>query len=194
MSRITARIPTVPALTSSTRQQRRYPFGSLRETVPANLQLLQSTCRRARIEVVYAAVENMTLDGRDRSLDYKISEIDVPRGSWDAQVLAEIAPAEDEMVFRKTSSSVFVSTNIDFVLRNLEVRSLIVAGLMTDQCVESAVRDACDLGYLVTLVTDAGTTDSAERHEQSLIGIRGYCRQRTTPELLAEIAVLTGPH
>ena len=175
-------------------QQRRYLFGSLRETVLPNLQLLQSTCRRARIEVVCAAVENMTLDGRDRSLDYKISEIDVPRGSWDAQVLAEIAPAEDEMVFRKTSSSVFVSTNIDFVLRNLEVRSLIVAGLMTDQCVESAVRDAFDLGYLVTLVTDAGTTDSAERHEQSLIGIRGYCRQRTTPELLAEIAVLTGPH
>jgi len=175
-------------------QQRRYLFGRLRETVLPNLQLLQSTCRRARIEVVCAAVENMTLDGRDRSLDYKISEIDVPRGSWDAQVLAEIAPAEDEMVFRKTSSSVFVSTNIDFVLRNLEVRSLIVAGLMTDQCVESAVRDAFDLGYLVTLVTDAGTTDSAERHEQSLIGIRGYCRQRTTPELLAEIAVLTGPH
>jgi len=172
-------------------QQRRYLFGSLRETVLPNLQLLQSTCRRARIEVVYAAVENMTLDGRDRSLDYKISEIDVPRGSWDAQVLAEIAPAEDEMVFRKTSSSVFVSTNIDFVLRNLEVRSLIVAGLMTDQCVESAVRDAFDLGYLVTLVTDAGTTDSAERHEQSLIGIRGYCRQRTTEELLAEITALT---
>jgi len=156
-------------------QQRRYLFGRLRETVLPNLQLLQSTCRRARIEVVYAAVENMTLDGRDRSLDYKISEIDVPRGSWDAQVLAEIAPAEDEMVFRKTSSSVFVSTNIDFVLRNLGVRSLIVAGMMTDQCVESAVRDACDLGYLVTLVTDACTTDSAERHEQSLLGIRGYC-------------------
>jgi len=112
----------------------------------------------------------------------------VPRGSWDAQVLAEIAPAEDEMVFRKTSSSVFVSTNIDFVLRNLEVRSLIVAGLMTDQCVESAVRDACDLGYLVTLVTDACATDSAERHEQSLLVIRGYCRQRRTDELLAWIS------
>jgi ureidoacrylate peracid hydrolase len=163
----------------------------LRETVIPNLQLLQSACRRARIELVYAAVENMTRDGRDRSLDYKISGIDVPRGSWDAQVLAEIAPTEDEMVFRKTSSSVFVSTNIDFVLRNLEVRSLIVAGLMTDQCVESAVRDACDLGYLVTLVTDACATDSAERHEQSLIGIRGYCRQRTTEELLAEITALT---
>jgi ureidoacrylate peracid hydrolase len=168
-------------------QQRRYLFGSLRETVLPNLQRLQSACRRAHIEIVYAAVENMTRDGRDRSLDYKISGIDVPRGSWDAQVLDEIAPVEDEMIFHKTSSSVFISTNIDYVLRNLEVRSLIVAGMMTDQCVESAVRDACDLGYLVTLVTDACTTDSAERHEHSLIGIRGYCRQRSTGELLAEI-------
>jgi nicotinamidase-related amidase len=41
---------------------------------------------------------------------------------------------------------------------------------MTDQCVESAVRDACDLGYLVTLATDACTTTSAGRHEESLIG------------------------
>jgi ureidoacrylate peracid hydrolase len=174
-------------------QQRRYLFGSLRETVLPNLRLLQSACRRAHIEIVYAAVENMTRDGRDRSLDYKISGIDVPRGSWEAQVLDEIAPAEDEMIFRKISSSVFISTNIDYVLRNLEVRSLIVAGMMTDQCVESAVRDACDLGYLVTLVTDACTTDSAERHEQSLIAIRGYCHQRTTDALVAEIVALTGP-
>jgi ureidoacrylate peracid hydrolase len=168
-----------------------YFFRTLREVVIPNLQLLQYACRRAHIEVAYAAVENMTRDGRDRSLDYKISGIDVPRGSWDAQILDEIAPAEDEMIFRKTSSSVFISTNIDYVLRNLEVRSLIVAGMLTDQCVESAVRDACDLGYLVTLATNACTTDRTERHEQSLIGIRGYCRQRPTDALLAEIAALT---
>jgi len=170
-----------------------YFFRTLREVVIPNLQLLQSACRRAQIEVVYAAVENMTRDGRDRSLDYKISGIDVPHGSWDARVLDEIAPAEDEMIFRKTSSSVFISTNIDYVLRNLEVRSLIVAGMMTDQCVESAVRDACDLGYLVTLVPDACVTDSAERHEQSLIGIRGYCRQRPTAVIITELAVAPAP-
>src|SRR5438552_18150882 len=135
----------------------------------------------------------MTRDGRDRSLDYKISGIDVPRGPWEAQVLDEIAPADDEMIFRKTSSNVFISTNIDYVLRNLGVRSLIVAGLMTDQCVDSAVRDACDLGYLVTLVTDACATDSAERHEQSLLGISGYCRHCTTNKVTAEIAALTMP-
>jgi ureidoacrylate peracid hydrolase len=165
---------------------------SLRDNVLPNIRSLQSACRRAGIEVVYSVIENMTRDGRDRSLDYKISGIDVPRGSWDAQVLDDITPAGDEMIFRKTSSNVFISTNIDYVLRNLGVRSLIVAGIMTDQCVESAVRDACDLGYFVTLVTDACTTTSAERHEQSLIGIRGYCRQRSTGAIITEIRAPNG--
>lgn len=169
-----------------------YYFSSLRERVLPNIQRLQSACRRAGIEVMYAVIENMTKDGRDRSLDYKISGLDVPRGSWDAKVLDEIAPTEDEMVFPKTSSNVFVSTNIDYVLRNLGTRSLMIAGLVTDQCVEGSVRDACDLGYLVTLVTDACTTYSEERHAQSLIGIRGYCRQITTDPLVEEIAALTG--
>ena len=160
---------------------------SLREIVLPNIRRLQSACRHAGIEIVYSVIENMTRDGRDRSLDYKISGIDVPRGSWEARVLDEIAPAVDEMVFRKTSSSVFISTNIDYVLRNLGVRSLIITGIMTDQCVESAVRDACDLGYLVT---DACTTTSVKRHAQSLLGIGGYCRQRTTEGLIAEITAL----
>ena len=164
---------------------------SLRDAVLPNIRRLQSACRTGGIEVMYSVIENMTRDGRDRSLDYKISGIDVLRSSWEARVLDEIAPADDEMIFRKTSSSVFISTNIDYVLRNLGARSLIITGVTTDQCVESAVRDACDLGYLVTLVTDACTTASAERHEQSLIGIRGYCRQRTTDTLLTEIAELT---
>jgi ureidoacrylate peracid hydrolase len=167
---------------------------SLREVVLPNIRRLQTACRTGGIEVMYSVIENMTRDGRDRSLDYKISGIDVLRGSWEACVLDEIAPADEEMIFRKTSSSVFISTNIDYVLRNLGVRSLIVAGLLTDQCVESAVRDACDLGYLVTLVSDACATASAERHEQSLLGIRGYCRQRSTETLLTEIAGLTQTH
>ena len=64
-----------------------------------------------------------------------------------------ITPGADDLVFPKTSSSVFISTNLDYVLRCLGVKQLILAGSLTDQCVESAVRDACDMNYLVTLVT-----------------------------------------
>jgi ureidoacrylate peracid hydrolase len=98
-----------------------------------------------------------------------------------------LAPRGDEMLFPKTSSSVFISTNIDYVLRNLGTKYLIIAGCLTDQCVDSAVRDACDLGYLVTVPTDACVTLSAERHDWSLRNNRGYCRQVTTQALLEEI-------
>jgi ureidoacrylate peracid hydrolase len=164
-------------------------FRTLRETAIPNLQRLQLACRRARIEVIYTVIESLTLDGRDNSLDYKISGLAVPRGSWDAKVIAELAPAEDEIVLPKTSS-VFISTNIDYVLRNLGVRSLVLVGGLTDQCVDSAVRDACDLGYLVTCVTDACATLTQDRHDWALRNNSGYCRQRTTDQMLAEIARL----
>ena len=59
-------------------------------------------------------------------------------------------------------------------------------------CIDSAVRDACDLGYLVTVPTDACTTLSPERHEWALRNNRGYCRQITTDELVREIDGLVG--
>ena len=64
-----------------------------------------------------------------------------------------IAPGPDDIVLPKTSSSVFTSTNVDYILRSLEVKYLVLAGCVTDQCVESAVREACDKHYYVTLVT-----------------------------------------
>ena len=84
-------------------------------------------------------------------------------------------------------SSVFVSTHIDYVLRNLGVKQLVISGLITDQCVESAVRDACDLGYLVTQITDACLTYSQARQDNSIYTIRGYCRQITKEELVTAL-------
>lgn len=168
-----------------------YFFRTLRDSALPNMVSLQQACRRGGIEVIYTVIESMTAQGRDRSLDYKITGFNVPKGSPDAQMVDELAPGEDEMVFAKTSSSVFISTNIDYVLRNLGTRYLIIAGCLTDQCVDSAVRDACDLGYIVTVPTDACVTLSAERHEWSLRNNRGYCRQLTTGILLEEIGRLT---
>jgi len=163
-------------------------FQQMESRVVPNMQKLQQAARRAGIEVMYTTIESLTLDGRDRSLDYKITGFHVPKGSWDGKVIDELKPAEDEIWLPKTSSSVFVSTHIDYILRNLGVRQLILSGIVTDQCVESAIRDACDLGYLVTQVTDACATYTQERHDASLRAIKGYCRQRTTAEVLAEIA------
>jgi ureidoacrylate peracid hydrolase len=167
-----------------------YFFRELRERAVPNMQRLQRACRDAGIEVMYTVIEALTLDGRDMGLDYKISKLFCPKGSHDARVIDAIAPQGDEIVFPKTSSSVFISTNIHYVLGNLGVKHLIVSGLLTDQCVDSTVRDACDYGYLVTLVTDACATLTAQRHASSIANNRGYCRQRTTDQMIDELLAL----
>lgn len=167
-----------------------YFFAELEQRGLPNMRRLQQACRTAGIEVMYTVIESLTQDGRDLSLDYKISGLFCPRGSRDSQVADAIAPQGDEIVIGKTSSSVFISTNLHYVLGNLGVRYLILAGGLTDQCVDSAVRDACDLGYLVTVPVDACVTQSQQRHETALANNRGYCRQVTTAALVAEIEAL----
>ncbi len=167
-----------------------YYFKRIHEVAIPNMQRLLAGFRNAGIEVLHTTIESLTKDGRDRGLDYKITGFNVPKGSDDGKVIDEIAPGDDEIVLPKSSSSVFVSTHIDYLLRNLGVKQLVMCGLLTDQCVESAVRDACDLGYLVTLVPDACGTYSQERHDNSLRTIKGYCRQINTDALIAEISAL----
>ena len=167
--------------------QNAYFWNRLGKTVIPNGQKLLAACRGAGVEVLFTTVECYTLDGRDRSLDYKVSGIFFAKGSWEAQVFDELKPLPNEIVIPKMSSSVFVSTNIAYVLRNLGIEYLMVMGLLTDQCVESAVRDACDLGFLVTLIDDACATKSQERHDATLRAIKGYCRQRKTEQVLAEL-------
>ena len=164
-----------------------YLYERIRDVVIPNGQRLIAACRKAGLEIIYTTIECLTRDGRDRSLDYKVSGIFVPRGSWQAEVIDELRPEEDDIVIPKTSSSVFNSTNCEYVLRNLGIEYLVVMGILTDQCVESAVRDGCDRGFLMTLVDDACATHSAHRHREALHGFRGYCRIRTTRELIEEL-------
>lgn len=167
-------------------------YERLEEVVLPNQQRLQAAARRAGIEVIYTVIESLTQDGRDRSLDHKISRLHHPKGSWEAGVIPAVAPQGDEILIPKTSSGIFNSTNIEYVLRNLGIEFLVIYGVMTDQCVESAVRDAADRGFLVTQIEDACAAESEANHLRSIEAMGGhYCRMRTTEEMLAEIQTLT---
>jgi nicotinamidase-related amidase len=157
--------------------------------VVPNLGRLIAAFRDAGAEVMYTVIENLTRDGRDRSLDYKICDYFVAKGSWEAKVLDALAPGDDEIVLPKTSSGVFNSTNIEYLLRNLGIETLVVTGFLTDQCVDMAVRDAADRGFYPICIADACATHSQARHDTALAAFGGYCRTMTTAELLAEIAV-----
>ena len=163
----------------------------LERTVIPSQKTLQTAMRARAIEIVYTTVEAYTQDGRDISLDHKLSGLFFPKGAWEARVINEVGPVGDEIVIPKTASGVFNCTNIEYVLRNLGVQQLVVYGVRTDQCVETAVRDAADRGFLVTLVEDCCAAETPERHARAIDAMDGhYARVRSTREMLEELGAL----
>lgn len=143
-------------------------------TVPNNEKLINAA-RANGVEVLHTIIQSMTEDGRDRSLDHKLTPIHIPPSLPEGLPIPSLAPGRNEMLLPKTSSGVFNSTNIDYILKNLNVRYLVITGILTDQCVDMAVRDAADRGYLVTCVSDACASVTKERHENALSAFSGYC-------------------
>jgi ureidoacrylate peracid hydrolase len=146
-------------------------------------------------EVIFTYLESLTKDCRDVSLDYKLSGpklASLPNSSTSpAKFLPEVSPSVEgrgDIKIPKTSCSVFPSTNLHYVLRNLHIEQLVITGQLTDQCVESAVRDAADLGFFVTVVQDACSAMSLESHEKGLHGMKGFCRIVDTQDVIDELS------
>jgi nicotinamidase-related amidase len=170
------------------RQPRPEFYEDARGLAIPNMARLIGASRKSGVEVIYTVMENYTADGRDRSLDYKLSNFFIPKGSNDAQVIAELAPGADEMVIPKTSSSLFNSTNFEYLARNIGLDTIIVTGFLTDQCVDHTIRDGADRGFHMICVSDACATDTRVRHTAALSAFRGYCRTVTTDALLSAMS------
>ena len=166
----------------------------------SNLKELTSAFRAIRenqggCEVIFTFLQSATNDGRDISLDYKLSGpelANIPHINDSNLFLKELEPSlegKGGILLPKTSCSVFVSTNLDYLLRNLCVEQLCITGQLTDQCVESAVRDAADLGYFVTVVDDACAAKSLNSHVKGLASMKGFCRICNTAQIIQELAM-----
>ncbi|KAA5539080.1 cysteine hydrolase [Roseiconus nitratireducens] len=169
------------------REAQEYYFDRLSATVLPNVRRLQNAFRTHDLEVIHTRIQSLTRDGRDRSKGHRRLGLLAAPGSREAEFLEIVAPDEqrDEIVINKTASGVFSSTNLHYVLNNMGIESLFVVGVYTNECVETTVRDACDLGYLVTVVEDCCATVTPELHEASLATLRDrYARVMSLDEVI----------
>jgi nicotinamidase-related amidase len=170
------------------KSERDYYFDRLEKSVLPNMRALQDCFRASDLEVIHCRICALTQDGRDRSPGHRRLNLLAAPGSKEAEFLTEVAPQGDEIVINKTASGVFSSTNLHYVLNNMGIRSLYLAGVYTNECVETTARDACDLGYFVTLIDDACATVTPELHKASLDTLRDrYARIVTSREAISEI-------
>jgi nicotinamidase-related amidase len=93
-------------------------------------------------------------------------------GTWGGEILPEVAPQPGDVVVRKWRSSSFRGTNLDMVLRCNDIRSVVLAGVVTQGCVESTARDAVFHDYYAVVLEDCVATYDRDIHEASLRVLR----------------------
>ena len=86
----------------------------------------------------------------------------------ETEILSQVAPQGDEIVLSKTTCGAFYSTNIDQVLRSLGIRDVIVAGVVTNVCVDATVQGASEHDYGVVVVEDATAAHAPQLHQHSI--------------------------
>lgn len=165
--------------------------------IPSTRRLIDSF-RLHKLEVVYTRHGALLPDGRDMISRRRRRDLDAEdstgrpsmwsAGSFEHQIVDELAPLPDELVIDKNSSSPFNGTGIDQLLHNMKLETLVIAGAATDMCVETTARDAADRGYNVIVVEDATATFREEHHIAALSGLaRVYTQVWKTDQVLGSL-------
>ena len=151
----------------------------MNQTVIPNTARLIAHCRESGVEVIFARIACLKTDGRDRSLSQKkpgFNYLLLPKDREDSQLVPDLTPQAEDIVVLKTTDSALTGTNLRLLLRNMEIRDVIVAGIFTDQCVSSTVRSLADESFGVVVVEDCCAAATEELHLNELKSINMiYC-------------------
>ena len=150
-----------------------------------NARRILQACRKKSCDIIHIKLGAQTSDPRHTAKINRKANFIVPMDSEKAMFLDEVSPAKGELVFSKTNGGAFTGTNLDFVLRNMDIESIIVAGFLTDQCVLATAISGADIGYDVLLVEDACTGTTKENHDAVIrLAKDVFLKVKSTAELL----------
>jgi nicotinamidase-related amidase len=163
---------------------------AVERALACQIQLIEAA-HRSEMQVIFTRIATQTRDARDVGRQHRIVGLPVPRDSREARLLDALPVGPDDLVLSKTSSSPFNSTAVDRFLRNLEIDTLLICGVVTNGCVEGTIRDASDLGYQVVMVEDACAAVTPALHQAAITNLRdAFCNCRTTADVLDELRAL----
>jgi nicotinamidase-related amidase len=140
------------------------------QTIVPRISRLIALAREAGVSIIYtrqmtapdqgsespAWLYFKTRDGK--SPDYTLT------GSWGAEFVPELAPGPDITVVEKYRPSAFLGTNLDDLLRERHVETIVVAGCLTQGCVQATVMDGSFHDYYAVIVGDCVESTSGEQH------------------------------
>ena len=154
------------------------------EGVVANSRALADAFRAQGLPVVLVNVSGAPAGRTERSRAGAFA----PAEGWD-ELIEELGQQPTDHLVTKRTRGAFTGTDLEEYLRGEGVTQIVLTGVATGSGVESTARHAHELGFNVTLATDAMTDMSAEIHDNSVQRIfPGLGETGTTAEILALLA------
>lgn len=156
-------------------------------TVLPNVARLIKSFRERKLPVIYTAHvhKSKELDGGILGWWWEGMIIE---NTKDAEIHLDLAPLAEEKVVYKHRYSAFYNTDLETVLRCLDVRDLLITGVMTNLCCESTARDAYFRDHRVFFLMDAAATLTEELHLATLRNLAyGFAYVTDTQKIVQDL-------
>ena len=139
-------------------------------TIPACQKMLKYF-RDNNMYVTFGRIACLLENGEDRCAVQKSEGWNgmlLPVNSKSAAMIDELTPLDNEIVVNKTTDSVVTGTNYVRLMQNMGIETIVVCGIVTDQCVASTVRDLADNDFKVIVVEDGCAAADMALHDAEL--------------------------
>ncbi len=154
---------------------------SMIQATTAPIQRALTAARQAGLQVIYS--KHIILPGMVSdsplwlSIHYQAGLRDLNQdfytiaGTWGAEIIDELKPQPGDWVLEKMRANVFIGTFLDTLLRSNSIETLVIAGQVTNGCVENTARTARDLDYYAVLLADGVASTNKVNHDATMTNL-----------------------
>lgn len=115
------------------------------------------------------------------------------RDTWGFQIYDELAPDDEDWLVEKNRLSAFYNTNLELILRGLGAETVLIAGVLTNQCIAATSKDAMFRDFKPIVVEECTGTTLPHLHEPALEMVRvGWGEVRGLEATIAGLLALRG--
>jgi nicotinamidase-related amidase len=148
----------------------------------SNIKRLVEFSRKQGVPIIHATDAHLP----NVDTEFEVWGPHAVKGSWGAEIIDELKPEKGDFRVLKRKYSAFQGTDLDMLLRELKVDTLILTGVVTDICVQHTAADAFFRSYKIIIpkdcveAVDASTQDTAIKFLRKTYG----CEITTSTELM----------
>ena len=157
-----------------------------KEEFSRNLNLVVELGRKSNISIFFTQIQMLPKRFESSSIIYTLDKLGFDRlfeQFTSEDIDFAITPQQNEIVINKHTSSIFIDTGFERMLRNAGIITVVFTGIATEGGVESSARDAFNRGFYPVVVSDCVSSPSKDGHERSLENMKNLVTIINSKEL-----------